>query len=363
MEGAACGEHAPAAKKARDFVSFANKSSQTLEKFLKTQKALDSCKEKPEDVATDVVTRWWATRDIAEHLLVIEPAVKVTEEDRQFGNLERLEESDWNNLEITMSVLLPCKEGQEAMECSNHVTASLVAHAAKRIRERLTNLACAEEDSVGKTSATHFLADFECQWRTATAATFDDTVERGIGNCQKGVHPALLTAQLLGPRFKSLPFVPGAESKVATKEPVLEIVIQSNSEHRQNTNPSPAAVAVAAVHAPAARANNLLAGIADMVAAAEEGLEQAEGSFNSVAEICNDELKRHIKAKSQDFQFKTGKKDSEGEDILGYNDPLDWWKEFQNLCPILARLAKIYLSVQASSAALEKVFSLSLIHI
>ena len=101
----------------------------------------------------------------------------------------------------------------------------------------------------------------------------------------------------------------------------------------------------------------MLAGIADMVAAAEEGLEQAAGSFNSVAEICNDELKRYIKAKSQDFQFKTGKKDSEGEDILGYNDPLDWWEEFQNLYPILARLAKIYLSVQASSAASERVFS------
>jgi len=149
---------------------------------------------------------------------------------------------------------------------------------------------------VGKTLATRLLADFECQWRTATTATFDDIVERGIGNCQKGVHPALLVAQLLGPRFKSLPFVPDAKSKVAIKEQVLETVIQSDSEHRQNTNPSPVAVAVAAVHAPAARANSLLAGTADMVAAAEEGLEQAAGSFNSVAEICNDELKRHIAA-------------------------------------------------------------------
>jgi len=163
----------------------------------------DSCKGKPKDVVTDVVTRWWATCDMIERVLVIKPAIKVMEEDRQFGNLERLEESDWNNLEITMLVLLPFKEGQELMEGSKCVTASLVAHAVKHIRERLTNLTCAEKDSVGKTLATCLLGDFECRWRTATAATFDDTVERGIRNRQKGVHPALLIAQFLDPRFKS----------------------------------------------------------------------------------------------------------------------------------------------------------------
>jgi len=47
-------------------------------------------------------------------------------------------------------------------------------------------------------------------------------IESDIGNCQfKGVHHALLIAQFLDPRFKSLPFVPDvldAESKVAIKE-------------------------------------------------------------------------------------------------------------------------------------------------
>jgi len=155
----------------------------------------------------------------------------------------------------------------------------------------------------------------------------------------ENVHPALLIAQLLDPRFKSLPFVPDAESKVAIKEWVLAIVIQSENEHRQNRNPSPAAVAVAAVCAPAARANNLLAGTADMVAAAEEGWEQAAGSFNSVAEICNDELKQHITAKSQDFQFKTGKKDSEGEDLVA-TIHLTGGKNFRISVPFLPGLQK-----------------------
>jgi len=42
-------------------------------------------------------------------------------------------------------------------------------------------------------------------------------IECGIGNRQKGVHPAWLTEEFLDPRLKSLPFVPDvphAESKV-----------------------------------------------------------------------------------------------------------------------------------------------------
>jgi len=45
-------------------------------------------------------------------------------------------------------VLLLFKEGQEIVEDSKHMTASLVAHAAKQIRQGLSKLSCAEEDSV-----------------------------------------------------------------------------------------------------------------------------------------------------------------------------------------------------------------------
>lgn len=42
-----------------------------------------------------------------------------------------------------------------------------------------------------------------------------------------------------------------------------------------------------------------------------------------------------------------------------FNDPLEWWKKNQGLFPILARLAKDYLAVQATSAPSERVFSVA----
>ena len=41
------------------------------------------------------------------------------------------------------------------------------------------------------------------------------------------------------------------------------------------------------------------------------------------------------------------------------NKPLLFWKENQNRFPILAKLAKKYLGVQASSAAVERLFSIA----
>ena len=42
-----------------------------------------------------------------------------------------------------------------------------------------------------------------------------------------------------------------------------------------------------------------------------------------------------------------------------YNDPLKWWKQNQGHFPILARLARVYLAVQATSAPSERVFSVA----
>ena len=40
-----------------------------------------------------------------------------------------------------------------------------------------------------------------------------------------------------------------------------------------------------------------------------------------------------------------------------HNDPLEWWKKHESKFPILAHLAKLYLSLQATSAPSERQFS------
>jgi hAT family C-terminal dimerisation region len=46
-------------------------------------------------------------------------------------------------------------------------------------------------------------------------------------------------------------------------------------------------------------------------------------------------------------------------DTFVYNDPLNWWMEHQGQFPILVRLARYYLAVQATSAPSERIFSVA----
>ena len=73
----------------------------------------------------------------------------------------------------------------------------------------------------------------------------------------------------------------------------------------------------------------------------------------SVEDACSGELKRNMAAKS--LLIRTWA--AGGEYI--WNDPLEWWNKNQIAYPILARLAMIYLAVQATSAPSERIFSLA----
>ena len=42
-----------------------------------------------------------------------------------------------------------------------------------------------------------------------------------------------------------------------------------------------------------------------------------------------------------------------------YNDSLQWWKQRANDLPILSKLARFYLSIQATSSPSERIFSLA----
>ena len=77
-----------------------------------------------------------------------------------------------------------------------------------------------------------------------------------------------------------------------------------------------------------------------MAAEAASGLGDA-GDIHSIEDVCEDEMKRFVAVCC----------------VKMTEDPIVWWKNHQGTFPILARLAKNHLPVQAMSAPAERVFS------
>jgi len=195
------------------------------------------------------------------------------------------------------------------------------------------------------------LKDFDERWRRAVDPVFDPSVERGFRNRQLGIHPSLLIAAFLDPRFKRLhPYVDEA-SKVAIKKRVLELMVQLRTPDAppvQVVVPHPVAVPVVA---PGANMHaTLLAAIAQADTAHHQ--QDIEADFaNQILQSCTLELSSYLGPESLPIFG--------GEDGKTYNCPLEWWKEHESQYPTLAKLAKIYLAIQATSAPSERVFSVA----
>lgn len=345
-------DYARSVTKARAIVSFFNQSTQALEKLKKAQSTLNpGCT--PLGVVTDVVTRWWSTHDMVQRLIELKASVNLLHVQNQLGKCAPLDHTDWANLNNLLKILKPFKDAQKLLEGEKYVTASFVAGAVTTIGTKLKAIAD-DPTSVSADAASSLLTDFEERWRASGVPMFQDTVERGARDRQIGVHPALLIATFLDPRCKSLFSVPDEESKTAIRSRVLQLMKDSETAHRASLAPATAAPPseekeeeeesedeedmFAAVEAAAA-------------AAASDGGDNAAGVL-SVNDTCSEELKRYMAAPMLNIRTKV-----EGHYI--WHDPLAWWNMNQVAYPILARLAMVYLAVQATSAPSERVFSMA----
>ena len=96
-----------------------------------------------------------------------------------------------------------------------------------------------------------------------------------------------------------------------------------------------------------AKRSKLMSKMARVNAAKSHQKQACGGNGPSTEETCKNELNIYLSFESLPTVNKEGK----------HNNPFKWWKKNQCLFPTLAKLAKCYLAVQATSAPSERVFS------
>ncbi len=73
--------------------------------------------------------------------------------------------------------------------------------------------------------------------------------------------------------------------------------------------------------------------------------------------VCLEEIERYLKSPRLALQQAIVGPD--GTAKKEFNSPLLWWKENQNKYPVLAKLARMYLAIPATSTPSERVFSVA----
>lgn len=232
------------------------------------------------------------------------------------------------------------------LEGNHYVTAGWVLQHVQFIRKELTRLSTTGRWTV-KHLAKNLLEDFEDRWKTEDDAVFNFEVQRADLNRQLGIHPMLIIATYLDPRFKELAAIESPSNRRKVKTHVKTLMTQVENKRRNDMAPeSQDLLASSDEESDDGEKDPVLQAMLGIVGEPQVG---DQSVFRSVKSVVDEELKGYERAVGQRFKEPNGP----------YNDPLEWWRRNQSKFPLLATLARMYLAVQATSAPSERVFSVA----
>ena len=326
--------------KVRGLVGHFTGSTQAMEALKSQQGKMDGFKDSaPLVVFQDVVTRWWATWRMLDRVIHLKPVLNSLLLDNKLPESKWPDDKEWKIYVQMRNILKPFAEAQRTLEGEKYVTSSLVLptilHLGSTLKDAVTDAANSDETLV---AAKALFADYKTRWRWEQPSKFSPQVIWGYRQRQVGVHPALFFATLLDPRFKLLDEL-SQQDKVGIKEAMVKVMVNHIVD-----GPNALAADLVAAPAPAASADRRL-----MFLTRRQQQPQAQVVANPITpkQKCEEELERYLNAMNLPLE------DSEGEE----NDPLLWWKKNEEVFPILAKLARIYLAIPATSAPTERIFS------
>lgn len=334
----------------------------------------------------DVKTRWWSTYDMLVVFFEMKKAFKVMDargeligsSDNSSTRTRMLSEVEWDVIPAITFILADWKHCQLMLEPKLKVTASLVPFCVKVLAGSVDyNIALFRNDPESNEelqdkipalprmadSILEFLEkmrdDMEERWGDLEDGLYMEMkVRRGDRYRQQGIHPSFVLAHALDPRFKKLSLFTGKVRERIWKDIEKEMVKVAHQlrasginlpEENQHVNQEEVSIV------PPPRKKSKSAIVAMYAAGFKEnGLvpanTQTDGERDHTAELCKAELESY-KMRQDGLDIYA----DADETIL--SDPLPWWNERKKTYPHLYHLAVYYLSIPASSAMSESIFS------
>ena len=399
-------------KKARMIVAFFNRSTQAMDDLRKlyiSQFRDADGQELPTaptpgtkgrltndfGMTQDVVTRWWSTHNMLARLLLLKSEIlQYTVKNHGYratsskNKVEELSEEEWDALEQLTNILKPFRGAQKQLEGNKYVTSSLVGPMLFCVQSELERAA---DNTSGKKNvsvvecADAMLKSFKARYGDLKRNPFNAKVVRGHKTRQVGIHPSLMVAHALDPRFKSCKML-----SLGDKEKLWKLIVdkmvdiewgrrekeeqenqQKKKERQKQADGATAATAVE-VETPVKASKEGESSAGAEKEEEEEGKEEEKPiSFD---EICHQEeeltpmspenldaTREHLKA-AMKLELNTYK-GTPGQDCpwekTKENNPLEWWEENHHKFPNVWQLAEEYLAIPATSASSERAFSSS----
>jgi hypothetical protein len=332
--------------KARSLINHIAKSNQATEKLLNAQKHMNSYVGKaPVKVVVDVVTRWWSTWSAIDRLLYLRPAIQHLLADNQLPQKFMLLEAEWELLKDTKVLLDPFKKTQKYLEGEKYVTISMIPVCIRLIRKQLKEtIQSADTNGYVKALASRMLKSFESYWGVDDFVPFDGKVVRGFRGRQVGVHPVVTIAAALDIRCKNLSFIRDQQTKDEVFRTLLDLMKKISPQQVQ-----PAAETQQQDPAGENDSDPFFDMLMEMN---NEG--NNEGNCRNGQKSLEEELEEY-----KSVPHRIVKSDGLAEVDKGMDPVLVWWRDNQQRFPTLAKLARFYLAIPATSAPTERIFSVA----
>ena len=234
------------------------------------------------------------------------------------------------------------------MEGEKYVSSSFVVATVHTCRVSLQDGQSVDEPESIKQMCKTMSKDFDERWGSADSSIYSGKINRGYRSRQVGIHPAFLIATFLHPSFKSMNGMGvDQQSEDRLMKDLVTMMMATfpsgddeNNSDNDDDNDDEETNDVAHIQI------DPIFQILEQNAAAATGESDDDDDLESdVRHQCEIELNKYKKSKTK--IPKNG----------NYPDALAWWKKSAHLYPRLASLAQKYLSIQATSAPSERIFS------